>query len=137
VAQLAAHFLAQANAERKQKLSFAAETNAALERHPWPGNVRELKNLVERLAVLKSAGAIGMADLPESIRTPRLPAPEPRAALPASGIDLHTALAELEDRLITDALQLSGGNKSHAASMLGLKRTTLIEKLRRRGKPPQ
>jgi len=77
-----------------------------------------------------------VADLPESIRTPRLPAPEPRPGLPPGGIDLHAALAELEDRLIGDALQLTGGNKSHAANMLGLKRTTLIEKLRRRGKPP-
>jgi two-component system response regulator AtoC len=136
VAHLAGHFLAQANAARKEELSFAAETIAALEGHAWPGNVRELKNLVERLAVLKEAGTIGVADLPESIRTPRLPAPESRAALPSGGIDLHAALAELEDRLIGDALQLSGGNKSHAASMLGLKRTTLIEKLRRRGKPP-
>jgi transcriptional regulator with PAS, ATPase and Fis domain len=136
VAQLAAHFLAQANASRTEKLSFAAEALAALERHAWPGNVRELKNLIERLAVLKDAGAIGVTDLPESIRTPRLPAPEPRPGLPPGGIDLRAALAELEDRLIGDALQLSGGNKSHAANMLGLKRTTLIEKLRRRGKPP-
>jgi two-component system response regulator AtoC len=137
VAQLAGHFLALANAARAEKLSFAAETLAALERHAWPGNVRELKNLVERLAVLKDAGAIGVADLPESIRTPRLPAPEARPGLPSGGVDLHAALAELEDRLIGDALQLSGGNKSHAASMLGLKRTTLIEKLKRRGKPPR
>jgi two-component system, NtrC family, response regulator AtoC len=135
VAQLAEHFLAQANAARKERLSFGPDALAVLERHAWPGNVRELKNLVERLAVLKDAGAIGIADLPDSIRTPRLPPPEQREALPASGIDLHAALAELEDRLIGDALQLSGGNKSHAATMLGLKRTTLIEKLKRRGKP--
>jgi two-component system, NtrC family, response regulator AtoC len=135
VAQLAGHFLAQANAAREQKLSFAPDALGALGRHAWPGNVRELKNLVERLAVLKDAGVIEVADLPEPIRASRLPAPEPRPGLPPGGIDLHAALAELEDRLIGEALEASGGNKSHAASMLGLKRTTLIEKLKRRRKP--
>src|SRR5205814_3720830 len=124
-------------------LSFAPPAMEALERYGWPGNVRELQNLVERLAVLKGSGEIALADLPAPIRAAAAAAPpaaavappsDPATALPPEGIDLYAALAELEDRLINEALERSGGNKNQAAKILKLNRTTLVEKLKKRAK---
>ncbi|MFL5414839.1 MAG: sigma-54-dependent transcriptional regulator [Myxococcales bacterium] len=130
---LVRHFLDKASAS---ELTFAKEAMEALERHSWPGNVRELQNLVERLAVLKGTGEIGLADLPPAMRGAAAPISTPQAvaALPPEGIDLYAALAELEDRLINEALERSGGNKNQAAKILRLNRTTLVEKLKKRAK---
>jgi len=91
--------------------------------------------------VLKGTGEIGLAELPLPIRTAAAPAPamspQPApgaSALPPEGIDLYAALAELEDRLIDEALERSGGNKNQAAKILKLNRTTLVEKLKKRAK---
>jgi DNA-binding NtrC family response regulator len=137
VPTLVRHFLDKAPA---QDLSFAPAAMDALERYAWPGNVRELQNLVERLAVLQGSGEITVADLPAPIRAaaaavrPTPPVQAADAALPAEGIDLYAALAELEDRLINEALERSGGNKNQAAKILKLNRTTLVEKLKKRAK---
>jgi DNA-binding NtrC family response regulator len=106
----------------------------ALSRYSWPGNVRELENLVERLVVLRGEGEIGVADLPEALRRPgAAPAPAGGAVtLTPRGIDLYAVMEELEDRLISEALELTLGNKQRAAQLLGLNRTTLLEKLKRR-----
>jgi len=135
---LVRHFLEKIAAK---DLSFAREAMDALERYAWPGNVRELQNLVERLAVLKGSGEIGVADLPAPIRAAAPPGPaapvataDAAIALPPEGIDLYAALAELEDRLINEALERSGGNKNQAAKILKLNRTTLVEKLKKRAK---
>jgi DNA-binding NtrC family response regulator len=137
---LAAHFLARHNAGKERPLVFSQEAIDALERHPWPGNVRELENLVERLAVLKGEGEIAVADLPGPIRNALAGAAggaggrsDIPTALPPEGVDLYKVLAELEDRLIREALGRSGGNKNQAAKILGLNRTTLVEKLRKKG----
>src|SRR3954467_10220555 len=141
---LVRHFLDKASAT---ELTFAKDAMEALERHSWPGNVRELQNLLERLAllkgtgherlaVLKGTGEIGLADLPPGMRGATGPISTPQAvpALPPEGIDLYAALAELEDRLINEALKRSGGNKNQAAKILRLNRTTLVEKLKKRAK---
>ena len=135
---LATHFLARHNAGKQDPLRFSAAAIEALERHSWPGNVRELENLVERLAVLKGEGEIDVVDLPGPIRNARgAPAGAERAdiptALPPEGVDLYKVLADIEDRLIREALERSGGNKNQAAKILGLNRTTLVEKLRKKG----
>jgi len=137
---LAAHFLARHNSGKERPLRFSADGIEALERHTWPGNVRELENLVERLAVLKGEGEIGVADLPGPIRNARAAPASAEAtgneiptALPPEGVDLYKVLADLEDRLIREALERSGGNKNRAAKILGLNRTTLVEKLRKKG----
>ena len=135
---LAAHFLARHNAGKERPLDFSQEAIDALERHTWPGNVRELENLVERLAVLKGEGEIGLSDLPGPIRNAKTGAAANGAtadiptALPPGGVDLYQVLANLEDRLIREALERSGGNKNQAAKILGLNRTTLVEKLRKK-----
>ncbi|HYV65124.1 MAG TPA: helix-turn-helix domain-containing protein, partial [Myxococcales bacterium] len=134
-----AHFLARHNAGKEKPLRFAAAAIEALERYAWPGNVRELENLVERLAVLKREGEIDASDLPGPIRSARPGAStapmagEIPAALPPEGVDLYKVLAEIEDRLIREALERAGGNKNQAAKILGLNRTTLVEKLKKKG----
>jgi two-component system, NtrC family, response regulator AtoC len=137
---LAAHFLARHNAGKEKPLRFSQGAIESLERHAWPGNVRELENLIERLAVLKGEGEIEIADLPGPIRNARAGTRatatvegEVAAALPPEGVDLYKVLADIEDRLIREALERSGGNKNQAAKILGLNRTTLVEKLKKKG----
>src|SRR5437868_3284612 len=115
VSLLAGHFLARHNAGKDKALRFSPDAIEALERHPWPGNVRELENLVERLAVLKGEGEIGVAELPGPIRNALTGAPaagggrsDIPTALPPEGVELYKVLAEVEDRLIREALGRSG-----------------------------
>ncbi|HEX4385413.1 MAG TPA: sigma-54 dependent transcriptional regulator [Myxococcales bacterium] len=136
---LAQHFVQSRKASRR----FTPAALAALERHRWPGNVRELENLVERLDVLKPDGDLDVSDLPsEIVNGASLPSqssptitPVNLAAAPVSlppeGLDLYAVLGELEDRLIHEALERTQGNKNQAARVLGLNRTTLVEKLRK------
>ena len=144
VPTLARHFLRIHAQQHGGPLRFSGEVIAALERHSWPGNVRELENLVERLAVMKGQGEIGLEDLPANLRTgvASRPLPTPAstpvlngepASLPPEGVDLYAVLRELEDRLIGEALERSGGNRKQAAKYLGLNRTTLVEKLKKMG----
>jgi DNA-binding NtrC family response regulator len=129
---LAQHFLAKAPASG---LTFQPEAMAAMERYSWPGNVRELQNLVERLAVLKGSGEIAVGDLPPSIASAQAKGSDDiPTALPPEGVDLYAVLADLEDRLIREALERVGGNKNQAAKILGLNRTTLVEKLKKRAR---
>jgi len=104
-----------------------------LERYSWPGNVRELENLVERMVALSDGPVIDRSDLPQQVvdsTAVRLyEAPE----IEAGGIDLAATLLDIEKNLITSALQRSGGVKARAAALLGLNRTTLVEKIRRCG----
>jgi DNA-binding NtrC family response regulator len=99
----------------------------------WPGNVRELENFVERQVIIKGSGMVTPYDLPEKYMGKRMmaAAPEPMS-LPHNGIDLNSAMEELENRLIMQALEKSGGNKKEAAALLRLKRTTFIEKLKKK-----
>jgi DNA-binding NtrC family response regulator len=136
---LVGHFLSRHNSGKERPLRFSAEALETMERYAWPGNVRELENLIERLAVLKGEGEIGVGDLPGPIRNVRRGAPASSSngeqiptALPPEGVDLYQVLADLEDRLIREALGRSGGNKNQAARILGLNRTTLVEKLRKK-----
>ena len=114
-----------------------------LSAYPWPGNVRELANLVERMAVLHAGQTITPAELPERYQ-PALPAateeaaetvPERADPEPVLGepIDLREYLAGVEQRLIRRALGQANGVVAHAAQLLGLRRTTLVEKIRKFG----
>jgi hypothetical protein len=92
---------------------------------------RELENLIERLVVLADEPLIRADDLPIEVRPfiseKRIPQPH----LPEDGIDLNKAVLEFEQRLISEALRRTKGNKQAAARLLGLGRTTLVAKLRR------
>jgi DNA-binding NtrC family response regulator len=130
---LAAHFLNIASARLKRHLAFAPETMDALIRHDWPGNVRELENTVERMAILSPDDVILPVHLPPRVQASGpVPAGVVKPQLPEEGIDLQEALEAIEERLIAEALRRADGNKTLAARLLGLNRTTLIEKLKRK-----
>ena len=98
----------------------------------WPGNVRQLENAIERaLALSPGRSHIETTDLPREIQ-PGDDSPVPVIPpLPETGLDLPEHLQQIERALIRSALERTGGNKQRAAQLLGIKRTTLIEKLRR------
>ena len=136
IALLADHFLRRSN-ERNKRAVIGFEPNAmgALEAYHWPGNIRELENLVERLVIVSARGRSRMTDLPQAVRTSRALTPSkgtPILGLLEDGTDLRAMLEAVEDRMIGEALERTGGNKKRAAELLGLNRTTLVEKLRRK-----
>lgn len=134
-------------------------TNAALAllmQHHWPGNVRELANLIERLAIINPNGLVDAQDLPEKFQhyvvpedlkiivdepgepdgpaarlNPAVNASPVPAQLPEQGIDLKEYLSDMESDLIRQALTECNGIVAHAAKRLKMRRTTLVEKLRK------
>ena len=113
-------------------VEISEEAMVHLWEYDWPGNVRELENLLERLVILSEDGHIALENLPPNIRSYISEKKIPRPALGEEGLDLNTAVEEFENRLIEEALRRTKGNKQAAARLLGLKRTTLVAKLRRR-----
>jgi transcriptional regulator with PAS, ATPase and Fis domain len=110
---------------------------AALTAYHWPGNVRELSHMIERAVLLARRPRLSAADL--SIPAPRSPklarGTETMVAVSTiettMTLDLRSALENLERDLIDRALAKAGGNRTEAAALLGLNRTTLVEKLRK------
>ena len=134
---LAAHFLGRsAGVSNGPACELTPPVLEELAKHSWPGNVREFENLIERILVLGDGPEFDLADL-EAARFQVGLGHEEEAALrlPAAGLELSSALATLERSLILQALERSGGNKSNAAKLLGLKRTTFVEKMRRLAAP--
>jgi sigma-54 specific flagellar transcriptional regulator A len=117
------------------RIELTARAVDALAAYDWPGNVRELANLLERLVILHRGGRVDAPDLPERYRrnapaVARLPVPSV-AALPDEGIDLKDHLTQLEQRYIREALTRADGTIAGAARLLGMQRTTLVEKLKK------
>jgi transcriptional regulator with PAS, ATPase and Fis domain len=106
-----------------------------LEKYSWPGNVREVENLIERLVVLNEDGIIRPSDLPDYVINNSVPQHQKTAemSLPTEGVDLDRILENIEDGFIQQALQRTRGNKTMAAELLNLNRTTFIERLRKKG----
>lgn len=130
-------FLTRFNSDRRHSVKgFSREALELLCNYDWPGNVRELENLVERLVTLKNSGFITPDDLPEkylqSSLTEQKMVLQSNDELPPSGICLNSAVDSFERNLIMQALSRTGGNKKEAAELLNLKRTTLIEKLKKK-----
>jgi transcriptional regulator with PAS, ATPase and Fis domain len=139
---LVKHFLEKHNRKRLGRpVRISEQAMVHLWEHDWPGNVRELENLLERLVILSEDGLIDVPHLPPNIRSLISEKKIPRPTLGEEGLDLNTAVEEFENRLIEEALRRTKGNKQAAARLLGLKRTTLVAKLRRRrsasGEPEQ
>ncbi|NDC23738.1 MAG: sigma-54-dependent Fis family transcriptional regulator [Proteobacteria bacterium] len=106
-----------------------------LMQYHWPGNIRELENLIERVVILKrDKGIIDVKDLPiEHFKRVTLDRYISSVSLPDNGLDLNDAINDFENELIIQALQKTQGNKNKAAYLLNLNRTTLVEKLKRKG----
>lgn len=119
----------------RQVTGMTEEAMQCLMQYQWPGNIRELQNLMERVVVLKrDSGLIDVKDLPLAhFRDVRLDRFVANIALPEDGLDFNEAVNEFENELILQALQKTAGNKNKAASLLNLNRTTLVEKLKRKG----
>jgi DNA-binding NtrC family response regulator len=135
---LVQHFLEHLNQEKGR--SVEGLTPAALERllgHDWPGNVRELENLIERLVVLRGKGWIDLDELPAALRRS---AGAPELELPAvgpGGLPFNEVVDRVETHMILQALEQTRWNKNRAAQLLGLNRTTLIEKIKKKKLEPQ
>jgi DNA-binding NtrC family response regulator len=129
------HFLTSVARERERKIDgISPEALECLCAHGWPGNVRELENLIERLVVLRGEGRLELEDLPSTLRgatATAFPAAAPK--LPPSGLSFHDVVNRLETDLIVQALERTRGNKNQAARLLGLNRTTLLEKIKKKG----
>ncbi|HSH43688.1 MAG TPA: sigma-54 dependent transcriptional regulator, partial [Arenicellales bacterium] len=111
---------------------------AVLQHYDWPGNIRELSNLVERLTLLYPGRRVDVGDLPARYREHVAPdgGLEPQASseppdFHPEGLDLKRYLADVERSLIQRALNEAGGVVAHAAELLKLRRTTLVEKMRK------
>lgn len=139
--------------EKRGSIRFNSAAIMSLCRHEWHGNVRELANLVERLAILHPYGVIGVNELPKKFRhvddgdedesriqepvtlpqEPGLVGMDTPALLPVNGIDLKEYLTNLERSLIQQALDDASGIVARAAEKLRIRRTTLVEKMRKYG----
>lgn len=137
--------------EKRGSIRFNSAAILSLCRHAWPGNVRELANLVERMAIMHPSGVVGVQDLPakychvpveedfpleEATDTsvgPSVVSLSDRVLLPENGIDLKEYINGLEQSLIQQALDDSGGVVARAAERLAMRRTTLVEKMRKYG----
>jgi DNA-binding NtrC family response regulator len=127
------HFRRAANARRSRNVPpFSPEVLVRMGACPWPGNVRQLGITMDRLVSAAKDRAVTINNLPASLRTDVSNLGPSLVDLPPNGLDLRLLLAQLESRLIEQALQRTGGNKNRAAELLGMNRTTLVEKLRRR-----
>ena len=147
---LAQHFLEKFAAQREQArprrpgqdsspepgtfshLTVSQQAMRRLMAFHWPGNVRQLENAIERAVALNGGRTqIETSDLPAEVQAAAdVPIPL-EAALPEAGLDLDFYVGGIERDLIYRALEKSAGNKGQAARLLGLKRTTLVEKIKR------
>ena len=100
--------------------------------YAWPGNVRQLENAIERAVALSGGRTqIETLDFTPDIQQASLAAAAPQVSLPENGIDFDAYVSRIEHDLIRRALEKTGGNKGQASKLLNLKRTTLVEKLKR------
>jgi transcriptional regulator with PAS, ATPase and Fis domain len=137
ISLLAEHFLEKYRSDRHTGLrGFSASAMAVLEGHRWSGNVRELENVIQSILVLKDSGLIHAEDVAAKLQARLIPqaqaTPGVSFDLPEDGLNLKDALERLEQHLIRQALRRASGNKAQAAQLLGINRTTLVEKLKRK-----
>jgi transcriptional regulator with PAS, ATPase and Fis domain len=134
------HFINVFNEKKASRIQGISEdAMQVLMDYNWPGNIRELENFVERASILKREGIIHLEDLPEHFNS------SPQASfgamhgaeIPVDGIDFNTAVDSYENQLIMNALNKTGWNRNQAALLLKLNRTTLVEKIKKKGlRPP-
>jgi transcriptional regulator with PAS, ATPase and Fis domain len=129
-------FLKRMNREKHRSINgIAPDVLQALCAYQWPGNILELENLIERLVIIKGNGTITLNDLPGKFLGHHKPvsfAPAKPFQLPTTGIDFNDVIEDFENSMIREALEKTQGNKKEAAELLNLKRTTLIEILKKK-----
>lgn len=132
---LARHFVEKVCAlEQIRERTLTPEALDRLQSLPWPGNVRQLENAIEMaVALCGDREELTAADFGVPVQARSLPAPVREIAAPHTGLDFDQTINQLERQLLEDALRQTHGNKSAAAELLGLKRTTLSAKLRTLG----
>ncbi len=129
---LVAHFLKKFAPDAPPQMSQSAMRS--LMAYPWPGNVRQLENAIERAVTLSGGRTeIDVTDLLPEMQEVPPPAPTPDVDLPDEGMDLNAYLSSLERDLIKRALDRTRGNRNKASELLHIKRTTLVEKMKRLG----
>jgi transcriptional regulator with GAF, ATPase, and Fis domain len=145
IPMLITHFVDQFNKATGHAIQQpSGQILEALLAYDWPGNVRELENLMERLVILKGQGTVDLGDLPHRIFqkfAEGRPAGSgamsewefPRMVLPQGGLDLKAIVDAFENHLVDQALARTANNKNRASELLMMNRTTLVEKLRKRG----
>ncbi|WP_240194916.1 sigma-54-dependent transcriptional regulator [Desulfobulbus rhabdoformis] len=154
------HFIERIGETKKSPLlGFDAVALAALNQFPWKGNVRELENLIHHMTILFGGSQVGFHDLPDKYRNGTLPTPptppvqenindedlrrsEQQMLFSSTsitedlwqetGIDFNSLVNDFETQLIIQALKMTQGNKKEAARLLNLKRTTLLEKIKKK-----
>jgi transcriptional regulator with PAS, ATPase and Fis domain len=136
---LAQHFLDRFSKESdptRGRVTISQDAQQVLMAFDWPGNVRQLENVMERaFALSPGRNQIHMIDLPGEFKQLPVTLDPAEYVLPDDGVDLDELVARFEHGLIRRALDRTDGNKRQAAELLRLKRTTLIEKLKRLERP--
>lgn len=139
----------------RERSTFSSQALAAINHYEWRGNVRELENLIQHMTILYSGRRVELTDLPEKFHNVVIP-PDieavalensimEQAANQTSGqaigqhvvwengtVDFNELINDFETQLIVQALKLTEGNKKEAARLLNLKRTTLLEKIKKK-----
>jgi len=131
---LAQHFLDRfaKDTPARGRVTLAQDAQQTLMGYSWPGNVRQLENVVERTFALSPGKThLTAADLPDEIRDVSPVMSPTEVVIPDTGVDMERLVSEFEHTLIKRALERAAGNKRLAADLLHVKRTTLIEKLKR------
>jgi PAS domain S-box-containing protein len=123
IATLAAHFLSLKAADK----NFSGDAISALQAYPWPGNIRELRNSVAKLAMSSPDREIGAAEVMADLNGQGVSAPPPRRGMPQGNLE------NMEEQMIIQALEQTGGHRTQAAEQLGISRRTLSRKLREYG----
>jgi DNA-binding NtrC family response regulator len=117
---------------RAHEVSVSQQAMRCLMSYSWPGNVRQLENAIERAVALSGGRTqIETADLTPDIQQASSATASTDLNLPEEGIDFDGFVSGIERQLIRRALEKTGGNKGQASRLLNLKRTTLVEKLKR------
>ncbi len=115
-----------------REITVTQEAMRRMMAYGWPGNIRQLENAVERaIALGRDRTQIDVPDLPPELQEAPAAGQPVGVLLPEGGLDMPAYIADIERQLIRRALAETGGNKQQAARLLGLKRTTLVEKTRR------
>ena len=131
---LAQHFLDRLSQESpsRGRVTIAQEAQQALMAYSWPGNVRQLENVIERAFALSPGRAqLELSDLSEEVRAAPIQPTAADVVFADNGVDFDALVNQFEHGLLRRALEHSGGNRRMAADLLKIKRTTLIEKLKR------